>query len=157
MRRRPAVLLSGAMGALTGLALVGGMIMLLSMPAHAQQANPAPYSGNQFERPYGMGYGQELTPYEASTRDANGNRRVVNGLLEGGSGLSTYAQSSASAYAQAFAGAGAIAGGVAQGQAVGNQINVITQGSYNTVVVNAQQTNTGNQTVVLNGKINLND
>lgn len=155
MRRRPNILASGALGALTGLVIVGGIVMVLSMPVSAQQANSAPRAASDFERPYGMGYGQELTPYEASTRDANGNRTVVNGLLEGGSGVAFQGQAMASAYANAQA--QAFAGGSASGQAVGNQINVITQGNYNTVVVNAQQTNTGNQTVVLNGKLNLDD
>jgi hypothetical protein len=45
--------------------------------------------------------------------------------------------------------------GIASGTAVGNQLNVITQGSWNTVIVNSTQINNGNQTTVLNGKIDL--
>ena len=63
---------------------------------------------------------------------------------------------SASAWAQAVAGAG-FGNGSLQGSAIGNQINVITQGNFNTVIVNATQTNTGNQSTVLNGSLNLND
>lgn len=40
--------------------------------------------------------------------------------------------------------------------AVGNSVTVVTQGTYNTVIVNTQQTNNGNQKVVLNGKLSLN-
>lgn len=154
MRRRPAILASGAMGAVAGVALVSGIVFLLSLPAHAQQASRTAQSASEFERPYGMSYGQELTPFEASTRDANGNRTVVNGLIDGGSGV---AFGSANAVASASASASSFAGGYSQGVAVGNQLNVITQGNYNTVIVTAQQTNTGNQTVALNGKLNLND
>ena len=156
MRRRPAILASGAMGAVAGVAIVSGMVFLLSLPAHAQQASRTAQSASEFERPYGMYYGQELTPYEASTRDANGNRTVVNGLIEGGSGVA-FGSANAVASASASASASAFAGGYSQGTAVGNQLNVITQGNYNTVIVNAQQTNSGNQTVILNGKLNLND
>jgi holdfast attachment protein HfaA len=154
MRRPPAILASGAIGAVAGVAIVSGIVFLLSLPAHAQQASRTAQSASEFERPYGMSYGQELTPYDASTRDANGNRTIVNGLIEGGSGV---AFGSANAMASASASASAFAGGYSQGTAVGNQLNVITQGTYNTVIVNAQQTNTGNQSVVLNGKLNLND
>lgn len=155
MRRRPSLFASGALGAVTGVAIVGGIIALLSLPAYAQQASRPAQQAFEFERPYGMAYGQELSPYDASTRDANGNRVVVNGLIEGGSGVAFSAQAMASASATANAYAGGVAQGAATGQAVGNQLNVITQGNYNTVVVNATQTNTGDQTVVLNGKLNL--
>jgi holdfast attachment protein HfaA len=45
----------------------------------------------------------------------------------------------------------------ASATAIGNNITVITQGSGNTVIVNADQTNTGSQSaiVVLNGRLNL--
>ena len=38
---------------------------------------------------------------------------------------------------------------------MGNQLNVITQGNWNTVIVNSTQINNGNQTTALNGKIDL--
>ena len=63
-------------------------------------------------------------------------------------------RSSASAWSQSTAGAG-FGAGIASGTAVGNQLNVITQGSWNTVIVNSTQINNGNQTTVLNGKIDL--
>jgi holdfast attachment protein HfaA len=44
---------------------------------------------------------------------------------------------------------------LSSGTAVGNQLNVITQGSWNTVIVDSTQINNGNQTTVLNGKIDL--
>ena len=45
---------------------------------------------------------------------------------------------SASAWSQSSAGAG-----FASGSAIGNQLNVITQGSWNTVIVNSTQINNG--------------
>jgi holdfast attachment protein HfaA len=146
------VLASGAIGALTGLALIGGVLALLTLPAQAQAAT----ASGEFERPFGFAYGQESQSFDANTRDANGNRLILDGRMMTGmdqSSLST-ATASASAWAQAAAGAGFPAG-AAQGTSIGNQLNVITQGNYNTVIVNAQQTNNGNQTTVLNGRINL--
>ena len=170
-RRGPNVLLSGALGALAGVALVGGAIALLSFPAFAQNAtsNPASSYGGDFERPFGFSYGQETQPFDANTRDGNGNRLIVDGRIMTGMDQSTLSMStaSASAWAQASAGAG-FGGGSVQNNAIGNQLNVITQGNYNTVIVNSTQTNNGNQTTTsstssssaasssaLNGKINL--
>jgi holdfast attachment protein HfaA len=68
---------------------------------------------------------------------------------------SSLSMSSASAgsWSQSIAGAGF--GGITTGTAIGNQLNVITQGNWNTVIVNSTQTNNGNQSTVLNGKIDL--
>ncbi|HVY87641.1 MAG TPA: holdfast anchoring protein HfaA [Hyphomonadaceae bacterium] len=160
-RRGPNVLLSGALGALAGVAIVGGAIALLSFPAFAQNAasNPASSYGGDFERPFGFSYGQETQAFDANTRDANGNRLIVDGRIMTGMDQSTLSMSTASASAWAQASAGAGFGGSVQNNAIGNQLNVITQGNYNTVIVNSTQTNTGNQSAssssVLNGKINL--
>lgn len=71
---------------IAGLAvLAGGSLLAAAMPASAQEAS----SVSEFERPYGYGYGQESRPFSASTRDHLGNRVIINGLLEGGSGLGT--------------------------------------------------------------------
>jgi holdfast attachment protein HfaA len=148
----PGVLASGAIGALTGVALIGGLLALLSLPAHAQAASVS----GEFERPFGFAYGQEQSAFDANTRDANGNRLILDGRIMTGMDQSTLstATASASSWAQATAGAG-FGNGAAQGTSIGNQVNVITQGNFNTVIVNATQTNNGNQTTVLNGKIDL--
>lgn len=157
-RKGPGILASGALGALTGVALIGGLIALLSLPAQAQQTSTPSSSAADFQRPFGFGYGQETQPFDANTRDASNNRLIVDGRILTGMDQSTLSMSTASAssWAQATAGAG-FGSGSMQGSSIGNQINVITQGNYNTVIVNATQTNTGNQTTVLNGKLNLND
>lgn len=154
-RKGPGAFVSGIIGAVVGFVMVSGVVALLALPASAQTSSAAQVSG-EFERPFGYSYGQEQTPYDANTRDANGNRIILDGRIMTGMDQSTLSTSSASAgaWAQASAGAG-FGGGVAQGTAVGNQLNVITQGNWNTVIVNSTQINNGNQTSVLNGKIDL--
>lgn len=44
---------------------------------------------------------------------------------------------------------------IGTGTAVGNQLNVITTGNYNTVIIDSTQINNGDQTVVLNGELDL--
>lgn len=157
MRKHPAELvLSSLLGAATGVGIVAGVILLLTLPAKAsaQTANPASSFTGEFQRPYGFAHGQESQPFDAATRDANGNRLILDGRIMTGDDLSTLSRSSASASAWSQATTGA---GFSQSNAIGNQINVITQGSYNTVVVNASQTNSGDQTTILNGGLNLND
>ena len=151
-RKGPGVLISASLGALTGILLVGGSIALLSLPAFAQTSSPAAQVSGEFERPFGYGYGEEQAAFDANTRDASGNRVIIDGRIMTGMDQSSLSTSSASAggWSQATAGAG-----YSSGQAIGNQLNVITQGSWNTVIVNSTQTNTGNQTAVLNGKIDL--
>ena len=65
--------------------LAAGSLLAAALPANAQEAS----SVSEFERPYGYGYGEESRPFSASTRDRLGNRVIINGLIEGGSGLGT--------------------------------------------------------------------
>ena len=153
-RQGPGVFVSASLGAVTGAVLVGGAILLLSFPALAQTSSPAAQVSGEFERPYGFSYGEESQSYDANTRDASGNRVILDGRIQTGMDQSSLSRSSASAGAWSQASAGA---GYSTGTAVGNQLNVITQGSWNTVIVNSTQINNGNQTTVLNGKIDLND
>lgn len=155
-RKGPGVFVSAALGALAGVVLVGGAVALLALPAYAQTQSPAAQVSGEFDRPFGYGYGEEQSGYDANTRDANGNRVILDGRIMTGMDQSSLSTSSASAgaWAQATAGAG-FGGGASTGTAVGNQLNVITQGNWNTVIVNSTQINNGNQTTVLNGKIDL--
>lgn len=151
-RKGPGVFVSTVIGAVAGAALVGGLVALLTLPAMAQTSSPAAKVSGEFERPFGFGYGQEQATYDANTRDANGNRVILDGRIMTGMDQSTLTTMSASAGAWAQATGGA---GYSTGTAIGNQLNVITQGNYNTVIVNSTQINNGNQTTVLNGKIDL--
>jgi holdfast attachment protein HfaA len=119
-------------------------VFALSAPASAQAAS----SVSEFERPYGYGYGQESTPYSANTRDRLGNRVIINGMIEGGSGLGTGLYTG---WGQTDGASGMIGSGTA----VGNQLNVITNGSNNTIIIDSTQINNGDQTVVLNGELDF--
>ena len=118
-----------AAAALTAAALIA------VQDAAAQQSN-AP-----FERPYGFAYGEETRPYDAYTRDANGNRLIVNGRIVLGGDLSTLPPTLGLTgdLSQDVTGLG----GFGATQAIGNQLNVITQGDWNTVVLDVTQTNNG--------------
>jgi holdfast attachment protein HfaA len=118
--------------------------LLTAAPAgFAQQAE---YSA-QFERPYGMDTTVSERPYEAASRDANGNRVVINGLINGGT---TLGQGLNTGWGETDGLRGMLGSG--GGLAVGNQLNVITQGNMNTVIINSTQINNGDQTVVNSGR-----
>ena len=91
-----------------------------------------------FNAGYGRVAGSENHPVEVSTRDANGNRIIVDGLMLTGEDQSSF--HSASGVVDAYAGVGALSGGAT---AIGNNLTVVTQGNYNTVIINSTQTNTG--------------
>lgn len=120
---------------------------------------------SDFERPFGFGFGEETQPFDPSSRDVNGNRLIVDGRIITGDDLSSFTTSTLATGGQSLSGAGF--GGQFSGNttAIGNQLNVITQGSFNTVIVDSTQINNGDQTAItnaepsdiLNGEINLND
>lgn len=115
--------------------------------AAAQQTNPSDWN-----RPYGQAPGSETRPYQGS-RSA-GNRVVINGIIQTGVGVSAQANANASAGGMAGVGANGSANGPwasAGAFAVGNQLNVVVNGNYNTVVINSNQTNTGNISANANG------
>ena len=119
--------------------LSAAVLALLAVPlAAAQQA------GDNWSQPYGMARGDESRPY-AGQRGRGANRVVINGVIQTGVGVSAQGTATGSA--------GANGGGVGNGQylgssatAIANQLNVVVNGNYNTVVVNSRQTNTGNVT-----------
>jgi holdfast attachment protein HfaA len=124
----PAAIRLAAVAAVTSVLVAG--------PAHAQYMST---NAAEFNAGYGRYSGQENRPVDVTTRDANGNRVIVDGLILSGEDQSSFAR--ASGAADAFAGVGAIGGGAS---AIGNNLVVVTQGSNNTVIVNSTQTNTGN-------------
>ena len=102
-------------------------------------------NASSYNAPFGQQAGAENQPINPSLRDANGNLTAVNGQITSANfGVTTGAQSLATAHAGVgTGGAGTAFGGAT---AIGNQLNVVTLGNNNTVVVNATQTNNGNQT-----------
>lgn len=130
------------------LTAVAGLIAAASA-AFAPGANAqAASSMSQFERPWGFATGEESRPFTATSRDASNNRVVINGLINGGTGLGTSLYTS---WGQTEGAPGMLGSGTA----IGNQLNVVTNGSYNTVIIDSTQINNGDQSVVLNGELDL--
>jgi holdfast attachment protein HfaA len=85
-------------------------------------------------------------------------------VIQNGNNNSVFGKLNVSGALDQFSGAGGVTTttGTATGTAtaIGNNLVVTTTGSYNTVIVNANQTNNGTvtaTTTVLNGKVNLDD
>ena len=97
-------------------------------------------AGN-YNAPVGMTSTSQMNaPVTSSLRDANGNLEVVNGQITSSSftevgGVQGFAPSST----------GGVGGTTGQATAIGNQLNVVTAGSNNIVIVDSVQTNNGNQ------------
>lgn len=132
-------------------------LMLGSAPAMAATSQSS-QSNSLASYQYGYGASRYTTarPSNGSTRDTNGNRLVVDGIIQ--SGASSYSSGSGSASAGATAGQNASQGGasaIGGATAIGNSLNVVVQGNRNTVVVNSNQTNNGNVSAgtVLNGTL----
>ncbi|MAP94434.1 MAG: holdfast attachment protein HfaA [Ponticaulis sp.] len=132
----------------TGLFAVASCSIVM-VPAAWSQA--AEYSG-QFEIPYGSGFGDYNRPYDAYTRDSAGNRVIVDGRIILGDDLSTLNMGMTTPWGSTQG-----SGMIGQSQAIGNQLNVITQGNYNTIIIDNNQINNGDQTAILNGELDLND
>ncbi|MEL6246165.1 MAG: holdfast anchoring protein HfaA [Pseudomonadota bacterium] len=130
--------------------LLGAGLLAAAFGLSAQaDAQEAAYTA-EFERPYGFAYGAEDRPYEPGTRDANGNRRIVNGRIIPNSSSLTGGLDTA--WGQT-AGASGMLGG---GSIIGNQLNVITNGSFNTVIIDSTQINNGDlSSSSLNGELDL--
>ncbi len=115
------------------IAMAAGLC-LLAGGAWAQSGLNA--SPEAYEQHYGLGYGAEERGYVPNSRDANGNRVVINGIIMQGN-------------VSHISGVGVVGSGAGYGStplAIGNNLNVITQGSWNTVIVDSTQTNTGDVT-----------
>lgn len=130
----------------TGLAMT--ILGLAVMPAMAQAQ--AAQSAGQFNVPYGKSYNDFNQPFDARTRDANGNRTIVNGRMFLGSQSNLSLGLGGSFFGSGNFGTSGV-GGLGGAGAIGNQLNVVTLGSWNTVIIDSTQINNGDQTVNLNG------
>ena len=132
--------------ALTALALAlvaGGVAQAQSMDSNSAAFNAG----------YGRVAGQENHMVQYSTRDANGNRVIVDGVMLTGADQSVYSSGRSTGSLDSYAGVGGV-GGYGGSTAIGNNLTVITQGNNNTVIVNSSQINNGNVsagTTVTNG------
>lgn len=118
----------------------------------AAAAQAGDYSNaSTYNTPFGLTPGQENQAPTPSLRDANGNLTVVNGEFTSANfGTSAGASASGSGVGSAVSGAGTsgATSTIGTATAIGNQLNVVTLGNDNTVIVNATQNNSGNQTAI---------
>jgi holdfast attachment protein HfaA len=114
--------------------------LVLSSPARAQTLDT---NSAAFNAGYGRVAGSENHVVEYSTRDANGNRVIVDGVMLTGADQSVYSSSRSSGSLDSYSGVGSL-GGWGSSTAIGNNLTVVTQGNNNTVIVNSTQINNGN-------------
>ena len=138
----------------TALACAVAAAVLGSGSAAKAQSASGTLSG--FKTGYGAtGISGFEAPVDVSTRDSSGNLVITDGVTQVGSDQSVFSHLQVGGASDSYAGVGAIGSATA----IGNNLSVNVSGSYNTVIVNANQTNTGDvtaNTTVLNGKVNLN-
>jgi holdfast attachment protein HfaA len=144
-----------AAAAAAALALAGAAAG--SAAAQSLNTNSAEFNGG-----WGRFPGQENQPIDVSTRDEFGNRVIVDGIIQDGSDNTTFTQQDNTGAGSVYSGAGGRGGSRwSSATAIGNNLQVITQGSYNTVIVNSTQINNGNVTASngdsLNGELDLDD
>lgn len=134
--------------------LLGAVLFALPSVGMAQSA------GSSGMGAYQAGYGGSryttARPQTGSTRDQNGNRLIIDGIIQ--AGANSYSSASGGV-SSSYSGAGGGSDGTAIGgsTAIGNSLNVVVQGNHNTVVVNSTQTNNGNVNAgtALNGTLRL--
>jgi len=143
-------------------ALLGTVCLAAMSPTLAFAQTTGSAGAASFQAGYGNARYAVTQPSTGSTRDANGNRLIVDGIIQ--SGASSYSSASSGA-SSAYAGAGSSSSSsngsttIGGATAIGNSLNVVVQGNHNTVIVNSRQTNTGNISAgtVLNGTLDLDD
>jgi len=118
--------------------MISAALTAFAAPAFA---DPIPGGTGDVERAFGMGWDNFDAPINPSSRDENANRTIVNGRMELEGTLSGGLQDG---YATAFGSA----------QAIGNQLNVVTQGNYNTVIVDSTQINNGDVSATIDDGVN---
>jgi len=114
--------------------------------AFTTAATAGPYDNSaNYNNPIGMTSAQENQTVNSSLRDANGNLTVVNGQITS----SSFSEVNG---VQNFSGGVGNPAGTLNGTAtaIGNQLNVVTAGSNNIVIVSSTQTNNGDQTANTN-------
>jgi holdfast attachment protein HfaA len=134
-------------------ALAVATVSMLILPGMAAAQSTGSSNMGTYQAGYGGARYTTARPQTGSTRDANGNRLIVDGIIQ--AGASTYS-SATGGVSSSFSGAGGNGGTAIGGStAIGNSLNVVVQGNHNTVIVNSRQTNNGNVTAgtSLNGTL----
>ena len=131
------------------------LIAALAAPVGVEAQSAGASNMGSYQAGYGGSRYTTARPQTGSTRDANGNRLIVNGVIQAGASSYTSASGGVSA---GFTGAGGTGGTAIGGStAIGNNLNVVVQGNHNTVIVNSSQVNNGaiNAGTSLNGTLRL--
>lgn len=134
-------------------AIVGAVLLLAPSLAAAQSAGSS--GMGSYQAGYGGSRYTTARPQTGSTRDENGNRLIVDGIIQ--AGANSYSSASGGV-SSSFSGVGGNGGTAIGGStAIGNSLNVVVQGNHNTVIVNSRQINNGNVTAEtsLNGTLRL--
>ena len=128
------------------LTLAAALAATLAGTAEAQTMSSSP---SRFNSGFSMSASELNSAVAVATHDLTGNRVIVDGMIQDGSQNSIFTRNTG--VGDAAAGVGGVA------TAIGNSLNVVTEGSHNTVIVNASQVNTGNiyAGTTLNGRVNL--
>ena len=126
---------------LTTAVVLGGLMVASGAQAQQMSTNSAAFNAG-----YGRVSGQENRGVEYGTRDSSNNRLIVDGLIQSGETQSNFSSVSGGVFAS---GSGVGSGG--SSTAIGNNLVVVTQGSWNTVIVTSVQTNTGDVTATADG------
>ena len=131
------------------------LIAALAAPVAVEAQSAGASNMGTYQAGYGGSRYTTARPQTGSTRDANGNRLIVNGVIQ--AGASSYASASGGV-SSSFSGAGTSGGSAIGGStAIGNNLNVVVQGNHNTVIVNSSQVNNGaiSAGTSLNGTLRL--
>lgn len=125
------------------------LVVALGAPVGVSAQSAGSSSMGTYQAGYGGSRYTTARPQTGSTRDANGNRLIIDGLVQ--AGASTYSSASGGV-SSSFSGAGGN-GAIGGSTAIGNNLNVVVQGNHNTVIVNSSQVNNGaiNAGTSLNG------
>lgn len=125
-------------------ALSAGLV--LPIPAQAQTAPARGGTLSTYEAGYANGRSMDSRTFDPSTRDADGNRLIVNGIIQADAAGQT--RSDGNAGQSTVSGADYFSSGAMNTSttAVGNLLTVSVVGSWNTVIVNSTQSNTGDIT-----------
>lgn len=115
----------------------------LPIPALAQTAPVRGGTLSTYEAGYANGRKMDSRTFDPSTRDADGNRLIINGIIQADAASQT--RSDGAAGQTTVSGADYFSSGAMTSSttAVGNLFSVSVLGSWNTVIVNSTQSNTG--------------
>ena len=120
-------------------AAVAALAFVIAAPADAQSRSHAA----NYQAGYGNARQATAQNSTGSTRDSNGNRIIVDGIIQ--NGASGYSRQSGGV-SSSWSGVGGQGGYAGGSTAIGNNLNVVVQGNRNTVIVNSTQNNSGNVT-----------